>query len=158
MGFNVISFYRRKKINVYTNFDEFSAEFFEEVNAKIENSTINDIKKSTNELTFNGALFRYTWNGWNLFNGISKGRIRITSSENSIIFYHRIFFTEYFFLALFFSILPAFNTYRLDICISLMVLIWVVFYLGSCGLTIIRFNSFINKTIEKVYKNQIKGI
>jgi hypothetical protein len=158
VGFNFISFSRRKKITVYTNPDEFSDEFLNEVNFKIENSAILEIKRGENEISFKGPLFRYIWNGWNLFNGISRGRINLINSTNSIIFYHKISFTEYLFIALFFTILPVLNTFRIDLCVSLLILIWIIFYLGSCGLTIIRFNSFINKTIEKVHRNQIKGI
>ncbi len=59
------------------NKETFRALFFEQLKQKIEQSYIHDIKHEGIVMEFNAPIFRHIWNGWNVFNTVTKARFRL---------------------------------------------------------------------------------
>jgi hypothetical protein len=135
-------------INILT--EEFAVEFFNFVHQKLESSYIFNRKTEGNVLTYKGSLFRFVWNGWNLFNTISKGEIEFGEDAGKPFIRHKIHFSEILYIVLIFNIIPL-TTLIYDPLASLIVFIaiWLVYGINYF-VTVFRHNSYISETLIKV--------
>ena len=85
---------------------DFNDKFFKRVDKELDSAYIKNIVKDEKSRKFKGTLFRFIWNGWNVFNPISRGKIEIVNFKNSIYLRIKIYFLEFFIYALIFSLIP----------------------------------------------------
>ncbi len=74
-------------------------------------SYIQDVKVADNSLIFRGPMFRFVWNGWNMFNPVSNGQISIYGKSGMFWVEYKIFFWEFFFIAMLFSTIAFFGLF-----------------------------------------------
>jgi len=151
MGFPV-SYLQRKELYAFDSAEKFADIFFVNIIERISATEFITHQRTGTSLAFRGPISRYAWNGWNFLNGITKGKLHIEQTNQKIYLKQELYFTEFFVIALIFSILPIALSYNWVLSMVATILVWFVFYGGSCLISIIRFNSFLNKTIEKMYK------
>ncbi len=144
--------FRHKKntnIVIYEEHEKFREQFFLKLQKKLINSYVKDIETKKTYIHFDASLARFAWNGWNLFNPVSKGELHINLKKDVPKLSYKLWFNEFFFIAcaLSLSTITAFvlglNIYG----IAVLAIIWLGFYLGSRIITVVRFNSFIEDTI-----------
>jgi len=143
---------RKDQIRINIQIGDFAVEFFSLMNKRLNKSYIFHNEVTGNKLQFKGSIFRYVWNGFDLFNTISRGEVEFTSENDAPFIRHKIVFTEIFIACLLFNIIPLF-TLKFEPFWSLMIFlfIWIV-YTAAYLLTIYRFNSYITETLIKVNK------
>lgn len=146
-----ISYKRRKPILPTDDYGAFSDAFFNIIKARITATEFMTFRKDGNHAFFRGPVFRFAWNGYNFLNGITKGEVQLEKDEKNYIIRHKIYFTEFFVIALLFSLLPVALLFNPFMSFMAALIIWLVFYAGSCILSIIRFNRFIKKTVIKIH-------
>lgn len=134
-------------INLPTN--EFAKEYFKIIDPMLQKSYIFKREINGNKINFSGSIFRFVWNGWNVFNTISKGEIEFFDENNKPYIAHKIYFTEVLIIAAIFNIIPLF-TLKYDPWLSLFVFlaIWI-FYTANYLITVFRFNSYVTEVLIK---------
>lgn len=144
----------KRKINIVTNKKPqlFCNHFFVSLINELENSYISEIEIQENELSFTAPPGRFAWNGWNLFNPISAGKIRINLQEKTPKLVYELEFNEFLFIAIAmsFSSASAFFSGSLMFGFIVLAITWLGFYLGSRQIATGRFYSFIDDTIFKI--------
>ena len=157
MNYYFLNLKESNKIKAKIPADEFSERFFKKIDTKLKNADYKNIKKENNLRIFKGAVFRFIWNGWNLFNPISKGEIKLKTFKNHFFIKYKIFFYEFFFLALIFSIIPALGIFDILIFrIIVFAIIWIL-YLGSTLLAASRLDNYFDSIINEInaeYENE----
>ncbi len=142
-----LSYSKEKRITINAAIEDYAEVLFNNVESKVKQASIKDIDRKKRKLTFDGSIFRFSWNGFNLFNGISSGKMRIDQEDKEVTFSYEIFFTEYFFIALAFTIIPIAFYKEPMMAFSLFFIIWGLVFAGSCWFTTLRFNKLVKKTI-----------
>jgi hypothetical protein len=141
---------RKDQIVINISTDEFAAAYFKIFEEKLVNSYIFLRQVEGNLLRFRGSIFRFAWNGWNLFNTISSGEIEFTEEGGYPFIRHKIFFNELLYIALIFNLIPIF-TFKFEPNLSVLVFIGIwLFYAINYFIGIFRFNSYISETLIKV--------
>ncbi len=139
-----------KKVETELSPDEFNDIFMRKLDHQLEGADYKKIKKKKSERIFSGAVFRFIWNGWNLFNPISKGNIELVTFKKSIYIRHQIFFFEFFIYSLIFSIIPAMGMFgELVFRFIALAIIWMV-YLIVTLLSASRLINMFNIIIEEI--------
>ena len=137
--------------------DEFAVEFFKIINHKLDQSYIFKKTINGNKLSFKGGIFRFIWNGWNLFNPISSGEIEFIEEEGKPLIYHKIYFTESLFIAIIFHIIPAFAfIYEPSLSLIVIAIIWLL-YTINYAISVFRFNSYISEILIKVNAENVNS-
>jgi hypothetical protein len=154
-----LSYKRRKKVHTYLDETDFSNELIFQVTKKVRSSGMKLSAPVKDTIRFDGSMFRFIWNGFHFLNGVSKGYFSVEHNEKNILSVkYKLHFTEYFLLALAFSVIPLSTLYvSTDLSIILFAVVWIVFFTGSYIYSIVRFNRFIKKKIkqtEKFLKNK----
>jgi hypothetical protein len=147
---NISSHTRKDQIAINIPTDEFAVEFFKIINQKLELSYIFNRKTEGNILTYKGSMFRFVWNGWDVFNPISGGEIEFTEEDGNSFIRHTIYFTESLVIALVFNLIPLFIL-KFEPKFSLFIFlgIWVL-YAINYFVAVFRYNSFISEMLIKV--------
>jgi hypothetical protein len=154
---------RKDQIAINLPTEEFAMEYFKILNKKLEDSYIFNRKTEGNKLTFRGSIFRFVWNGWDVFNPISAGEIEFSEEDGKTFIRHKIYFTESLLIALIFHIIPLFTfIYESKLSIIVFIAIWII-YTINYSITVFRFNSYISEMLIKVnmesgYKFKINRI
>ncbi len=144
----------RKDFNPTTPLSKraFKSRFFDLILKELEDSYIDDVYKDEKKLAFKAPIGRFTWNGLNKFNPVSKGEIKLVYDGNFPKISYEINFSEFFFIALAMS-LSAITAFALDFPLlggGILAAIWLFVYWGSRIITTIRLNIFIKDTIHLV--------
>ncbi len=148
----IISHGRKDQIVINQSIDNFAKSYFEILTKRFNDSYVFHSEITGNKLIFRGTIFRFVWNGWDLFNTISSGEVEFTSENNNSFIRHKVSFTEIFIISLIFQIIPIFTfKYLIWWSISIFFGIWFV-YLTIYLLSIFRFNSYISETLIEVNK------
>ena len=148
----IISHGRKDQIAIMPDINNFAIAYFEILTKRLKDSYIFQSEIKGNKLIFSGSIFRFVWNGWDLFNTISKGEVEFTSENSNSYIRHRISFTEIFIISLIFHIIPVF-TFKFLPWWSLFIFIGIwFFYTAVYLLSIFRFNSYISETLIEVNK------
>ncbi len=149
------------QIFINEDIDYFSNLFFETVKKRLTESYVFHIKQVERELEFKGSIFRFVWNAWDVFNPITKGKIRFLTIDEEPFIKFEINFTEALIIASLFSIIPIF-AFAFEPTISLIIFaaIWFL-YLLNYLVASIRFKGYIAKTMIEVrqasdYDNQLE--
>jgi len=146
---------RKDQIVINIPTDEFAAAYFKLVNKNLEESYVFDRQVDGSAMKFKGSIFRFAWNGWNLFNPISAGEIEFFEENGNPFIRHRIYFTETIIIALIFNIIPLFALmFEPKFSLFIFLFIWI-FYAINCFISIFRFNSYISENLITV--NQDNG-
>jgi hypothetical protein len=141
---------RKDQIVITIPTDEFAASFFKIIDKKLDNSYVFTRQTEGSILKFKGSIFRFVWNGWNVFNSISGGEIEFDEENGNPFIRHKIYFTELFIIALLFNLIPLF-TLHFEPKFSLYIFlgIWLLYYINFF-VTIFRFNSYITEILIRV--------
>jgi len=168
MKFTLLSYSAIKQIDTYATHTDYTILFFKKMDTILANAYIQQIEKNNYTLKFVGTIFRYVWNGFNLFNGISKGEIELIEDKGKLYVKHKLVYTEVFVLCCLFSIIPLmglFDTILLRLLSA--AIIWAI-YFGNMFLAnsrIFTIFKLIEKEINQLpqyqqeakYRNSIKN-
>ncbi len=145
-----------RKVKTEVEPDRLKVLFFSKFDTQLKRAYYKKIYKKNSERIFKGAVFRFIWNGWNLFNPISNGKIEFVTFNKSIYLKHKIFFLEFFVYALIFSIIPLLGMFEeLFYRFVALAIIWLI-YLISTLLAASRLENLFNNIIEEI--NEREGI
>jgi len=142
-----------KKVETELSPDRFNDLFMKKLDHELEKADYKKINKKPSERSFSGAIFRFIWNGWNLFNPISKGTIELVTFKKSIYIRHKIYFFEFFVFSLLFSIIPIVGMfgeliYRF-IALAIIWMVYLIITLLSGSRLINMFNIIIDEINNK---------
>lgn len=123
---------------------------------KIKNSYIHNITEQNNLIKFKAPVFRFVWNGFNLFNPITKGSVEFSIKNNIPYLSYHFFFTEFFIYALIFSSIPIFSIYFAMVykIISLLI-IWIIYFISTM-LAAHRFENTVKNFLMELEINRKK--
>jgi len=152
MGAGIISHSRMDEIRINVDPDDFAKEFFKKVEARLQESYIFKRTAYERRLDFRGSVFRWAWNSWDLFNGITEGEIEFETQGEHTFINHKIYFTEIFFIAFLFTIIPLTADVGIGWRIFVFVLIWLA-YIAGYLIAVYRFNSFISEMLIETNKD-----
>ena len=143
---------KNRKIITHKKNETFRNRFFEVLVNELENSYIKDIETRKTQISFKAPVARFAWNGWNLFNPVTEGTVRITLRGNIPKLTYELRFLEFFVIAAAMSLssIPAFALGLAWLGLVVLAVTWLGFYLGSRLITASRFSSFIDDTIAKI--------
>lgn len=143
---------RTDQIIINEDIDHYAEVFFGKVKERLKASYVFHTKQEGRTLKFKGSIFRFTWNGWDVFNNITHGKIRFLTIDGAPFIEHKVNFTEALVIALLFTIIPIF-TLKFEPQLSLLVfiIIWLLYGINYL-VAIFRFNSFISNTLIEVNK------
>jgi hypothetical protein len=141
---------RKDQITIHVPIETFADAYFKHLQKKLKDSYVFNYEIKNKLMTFNGSLFRFVWNGWNVFNPISGGEIEFSEENEKPFIRHKIFFNEALVIALIFHLIPIF-TLKYDPWLSLIVFvaIWMVYFVNYF-IAVFRFNSFISEMLIQV--------
>ncbi|MBN1252443.1 MAG: hypothetical protein JXR51_09230 [Bacteroidales bacterium] len=147
----VFSHSRRDQILINIKTADYADKFFKKFDSSLEKGYIFDKNRQGNKLEFKGSIFRFAWNGWNLFNNISNGIIEFQEENEKVFIHHKIYFLEIFTIALIFTIIPVtmFGGWKLKTIVFFA--IWIIYLIGYF-VSVFRFNSLISETLINVNK------
>ncbi len=154
MAVGLISHSRMDEITINIHPDDFASEFIKYVDERLENSYVFHRNIFKRRMDFKGSVFRFIWNGWNVFNTISNGEIEFEDKGESTYINHKIYFTEVFTISFLFSIIPLTMGGEWPLRTLVFALIWLV-YITSYLIGVYRFNSFISEAL--IHINLISG-
>ena len=149
MAVGLISHSRLDEININIHPDDFAKEFIKLVDSRLENSYVFHRNIFKRRIDFKGSVFRFVWNGWNVFNTISNGEIEFESQDDRTYINHKIYFTEVFTISFLFTIIPLTMGGEWPLRLFVFSLIWLA-YIISYLIGVYRFNSFISKMLIEV--------
>ena len=143
---------RTDQIIINENIDHYAEVYFKKVKERLKKSYVFHTSQEGRTLRFKGSIFRFTWNGWDIFNNITHGKIKFLTIDGEPYIEHKIHFTEALVIALLFTIIPIF-TLKFDPGLSLLVfvIIWLLYGINYL-IAIFRFNSYIANTLIEVNK------
>lgn len=133
--------------------EEFADLLFKRLRPEFEAAYMNDRWRHNNEYRFKGTFMRFIWNGFNRFNGVFGGKLKVEKNQGLITVHSEINFKEIFILCSIFSIIPLFNfwvdpTY----CILTATIIWLV-YIANFIISFVRINSFYKNEVKETFLN-----
>lgn len=144
---------RKDQILINIKIDDFARAYFKIMRKRLGESYVLHQYIVGNKLKFTGSIFRFAWNGWNLFNPISSGEVEFTAENGNSFIRHQINFNETLTIMFIFHIIPLF-TLKFEPGWSLFVFLCIWFFYAIIYLvTVFRFNSFISETLIDVNKN-----
>jgi len=101
------------------------------------------------KIKFVGNIFRFVWNGFNVFNPINRGEISFKNIGKGTYISYKIFFWEFFIIAMLFSLVPALGIFpNFAFRVLGLIFIWGV-YLASTLLSAHRFENYLKKVVLK---------
>ena len=155
MKYFFIQIIETEEIKTELNHDELKESLHDLILSKVRESYIHNITHNNDYIKFKAPIFRFVWNGFNVFNPISKADIRVESKNNKLELKYNFFFFEFFILALIFSATP-FITMLPDIVYRILIFIgiWVIYFISTM-IASHRFENFIKKHIAKLEEQNI---
>lgn len=134
---------------------EFRKKFLELFEERLKSSTIHDIQKNDSTLMFKAPIARFIWNGWNIFNPISSGAIRISIEKYLPHLTYQFKYLEFFIISLVMSLasITAFYNNLILAGVLALIIIWGA-YVISMLISIRRFGKYAEKLCNEV--NEIK--
>lgn len=138
---------RKDQIVINVKTDDFAVRFFEILSERLKKSYIFHTQTEGSNFKFRGSIFRFVWNGWDLFNSFTKGEIEFTSEDDKPFIKHKISFDEAFVIALLFNIIPLFTMkYEPWLSLIVFIVIWMAYSINYF-IAVFRFNSYIAETL-----------
>ena len=150
MDYTFLTLSVSSKIKTDISVLDFNDKFFKRVDKELDAAYIKNIVKDEKSRKFKGTLFRFIWNGWNVFNPISRGKIEIVNFKNSIYLRIKIYFLEFFIYALIFSLIPILGIFdNLLFRIIAFAIIWTLF-IGSSLLASSRIQNLFHIIVQDI--------
>ncbi len=119
----------------------------------LHNAYIHNITKLNKNIKFKAPFFRFVWNGFNLFNPISKGEIYLENIGNGTYVTYKLVFLEFFIYCFLFSSIPFFGFFPNHIFRFVVFgIIWFI-YLLSTLIATHRFEIFLKKIVAEINNN-----
>ncbi len=144
---------RKDQIAINIKIDDFARAYFKILKDKLTESYVFHHQIEGNKFIFTGSIFRFVWNGWNLFNLISSGEVEFISDQGKAYINHKINFSEILTIAFIFHIIPLFTLkYIPGWSFFIFICIWI-FYAIAYFVSVFRFNSYVSETLIDVNKN-----
>jgi len=140
---------REDEIFINLTIDDFSKEYFKQIDKRLDKAYIFQRKQEKNKYQFKGSIFRFSWNGWDLFNNISNGEIEFNEKNDKRYISHKIYFLEFFTIALIFTIIPVTMGGNWFLKLIVFFAIWLS-YFTVYFISVYRFNSLIAKILIDV--------
>lgn len=124
--------------------------FYNEILFKLKEATVHNFRNSHKRIKFSAPIFRFIWNGFDLFNAVSQGEISFKIIGKSLFVSYKFFFWEYLIIALLFSLPAFFSMLATNIAYSViyLILVWTIYFLSTI-LASYWFVRFLNKTAKK---------
>ncbi len=139
-----------EKIDTSLRPEDVNNTLYSEILSKIENSYIHSISTKPNSIEFKAPIFRFVWNGFNLFNPVSKASITFSTIEKKPYISYQFFFFEFFIYAIIFSTIPLFSCFIAPVYKALTIIgIWIIYFISTV-LAAHRFENFAKKLIQKI--------
>lgn len=146
MGVGLISHSRMDEITINIHSDDFAKEYINYVDGRLNESYVFHRNIFKRKIGFKGSVFRFAWNGWNVFNTITSGEIEFEDQEDRTYINHKIYFTEFFTISFIFSIIPLTMGGSWPLRLVIFILIWLA-YVASYLIGVYRFNSFVSEAL-----------
>jgi hypothetical protein len=129
---------------------------YDEILSQLRDSNVSNFQNNLDTIKFKAPVFRFVWNGFNLFNPVSNGEIKFTKSHDKATYVtYKFYFWEFFIYAILFSTIPIFSTFLIPaVKILLLLIIWIIYALSTL-LAAHRFENFMKKRIEKYTKSAV---
>ncbi len=146
------TYYEKKDIQTDFPAEEFRKQFFASFSEKLVNADVREIRISTDEIEFTAPIGRYTWNGWNIFNPVTSGKLKIVEFEDRPYLTYTTSYLEFLWIAIALSILPlvAFYSGIAIWGVLELILIWGVFYGGSRAVSAMRFATLLAEMTQEI--------
>jgi hypothetical protein len=153
MKYSLLTYSAIKEIKTVALHTDFTILFYKKMDKILETAYIHHIVKKDYELTFKGIIFRFIWNGFNRFNGITKGKVKVEEIKGKLFINYKLYFTEIFILCSFFSIIPFLGFFETQLFrILALIIIWSI-YIGNNILAANRIES-----LFEIIENEINEI
>ncbi len=159
MPYNFISLEEQVQVPALIPYEYFRDEFlYRFKNYLHEFAYMQRISLKDNLLQFSGPLFRFVWNGWNMFNPVSNGQIQVFGQGKYFIVRYKIYFWEFFVYSLIFSTIAVYGFFPGAIFRFLyLVLVWGLFIFHSLWVKS-RLEKFIQTLGERVTEDYLDRI
>lgn len=133
--------------------EEFARHFFKKMRDEFEEAYIFNRWQHNQEYTYSGTFFRFVWNGFNRFNGVWGGSLKINKDNGLITVKSVLDFREIFIYCIIFTLIPIMDygsqmSYR----IITFALIWII-YIANYIVSLVRINSFLKEQAFDVFIN-----
>lgn len=143
----ILSHGRKDQIVINVTTDDFAVRFFKIISERLKKSYVFNSETKGNVLKFKGSIFRFVWNGWDLFNSFTQGEIEFTTENDKPFIRHKISFNEALVIALIFNIIPLFTMkYEPGLSLLVFIVIWIA-YTINYFVAVFRFNSYVSETL-----------
>lgn len=120
------------------------------ISNKLRNSYIHNLTNREKKVTFSAPIFRFVWNGFNLFNPISKGEVSLKNIGKGTYISYKLYFWEFFIISLLFSIIPLMCIFPNNIFRFIVLsIIWMI-YIISTIIATNRFENYLRKLVDKI--------
>ena len=148
----LLKYHTVMRITTHKNQQELRKDFFKIFMFELKKGYFRDIQQTKTTVYFKGPICRFTWNGWNLFNPVTEGKLRISLQGSIPKISYELYFKEFFVIALAMSLtsIPAFVLFSPIAGIIALIGVWLAFYLAARIITVVRLNSFIKDTFHKL--------
>lgn len=145
-----VSYQKTRTISKPVSLVHYRQDFFEKISGKLEDNGLSTRLKDDHTLTFRGPLFRFAWNGFSFLNGITQGRIHLSTGENQLKIHYSLYFYEALLLAAFFTLIPAFFYFMPSYAAGIFLIIWGVLFTGNYVFAFLHFNALIRHITRKL--------
>ncbi|MBN2893011.1 MAG: hypothetical protein JXL97_14175 [Bacteroidales bacterium] len=120
---------------------------------KLRNSYIHNITHHEKKINFSAPVFRFVWNGFNLFNPISKGEISLKNIGRGTYISYKLFFWEFFIYCMLFSIIPFMGIFPNNFFRFIVLgIIWMIYAISTLIATN-RFEIYLKKLVDEINLN-----
>lgn len=131
--------------------EKFADVFFAIMKPELENAYMKKRWRHNKVYRYAGTFFRFAWNGFHRFNGVSNGEFSIDKDNGLITVHSSICFKEIFIYCLIFSLAPIMDyneqaSYR----ILTAILIWLV-YVANYFVSAFRINLYLQEMVRKTF-------
>jgi hypothetical protein len=139
-------------IKTFKQPEDFKKEFFRIFRDKLKTSYVSDIVQTEDTIRFKAPIARFAWNGWNVFNPVSRGSIYLKSYKGSVQVKYQFCFLEFLTIALLMSIpgIVALSSGLQTWGIIILIADWLGFYAISRAISAFRLNSLIAGIVQSV--------
>ena len=94
MDIHFISYNSEFELETNLSVEEFTHHLFQVAKPEFDRAHIKSVVEASNSIEFKGTPFRFAWNGWNRYNGISSGKILVERVGNYLYITNHISITE----------------------------------------------------------------
>lgn len=152
MRIPILTYTRQFEITTQLSELEVSEYLFKQIDKDLNDAYIKNKHRNNNTYKYKATPFRFAWNGWNRFNGVSGGEITIKQENQTITIKNRLKFTEVFIICLLFMIIPILGIFDdVNHRIIAIIIIWAVYFLNLM-ISNHRINDYLEETVHDIFE------